>query len=106
MAFKGIPPETLAVYMQTPAGKPPPEQTVNFAHPPRLENVIIGVIVPLSILATFFVAVRIYVRMFLIKHLWWDDCRSQSKSQNTHLADNTRVDMSILAWVNYGAECI
>ena len=80
MAFKGIPPEILTVYMQTPAGKPPPEQTVNFAHPPRLEKVIIGVTIPVSILATSFVAVRIYVRKFLIKHLWWDDCRSWSKS--------------------------
>ena len=106
MAFKGIPPETLAVYMKTPAANPPPEQTANFVNPPRLENVIIGVTIPLSILATLFVAVRIYVRKFLIKHLWWDDCRSQSKPQNTYRADNTLVDMSILAWVNYGAECI
>ena len=86
MAFKGIPPETLTVYMRTPAARPPPEQTANFAHPPRLRYVYVGVFISLSLLATSLVAVRIYVRKFLIKYLWWDDCRYQSKSWVADLA--------------------
>ena len=80
MAFKGVSPDTLKAYMRTPAAKPPAEPTANFAHPPRLKNVLMWITVPLYILATLFVVVRIYVWKFLIKHLWWDDCRSQLKS--------------------------
>lgn len=89
MAFNGISPGTLTVYMRTPAAKPPPEQTANFAHPPRLKYVYMGVFIPVSLVATSLVAVRIYARKFLIKHLWWDDCRSQSKSWDTDLAECT-----------------
>ena len=80
MAFKGISPETLAVYMRTPVGKPTPGQTANFAHPPRLKSALIGVTVPLFVLTTVFVAIRVYTRSFVIKHLWWDDCKSTIKA--------------------------
>ena len=58
MAFNGISPETVAVYMRTPVGKPPSGQTANFAPPPRLKSALIGLTVPLFVLATFFVAMR------------------------------------------------
>ncbi len=45
----------------------------NFNNPPSLHPHIIAVGIVTSLLATAFVALRIYTRAFITRALWWDD---------------------------------
>ena len=74
MAFKGISPHVLAVYQQAIVTDPPPGETPTFQNPHRALAGWTSLAVVCLILTTLFVAMRMYTRFAVIKHLWWDDC--------------------------------
>lgn len=76
MAFNGLSHEVIEKYMKSPGGKPPPGVTPNRHNP---QNMLLPVEHAVSILglilATGFVAVRVYTRFFVVKKPGWDDCK-------------------------------
>ena len=68
--IESIPP---AVLKTIPAGQPPPGIEPNFAHPSSRAPVVVGVMVALSVLATFCFSIRIYTKLAIKKNWKWDD---------------------------------
>ncbi|KAG4432496.1 hypothetical protein IFR05_012036, partial [Cadophora sp. M221] len=60
-------------YSHVPAFDPPQGITANFINPPTIECSVLEVSLPLSVISTTFVAVRIYTRLKIVKSLGWDD---------------------------------
>lgn len=60
----------------TPAGKAPEGVTSNLIDPPTRKNVVLITLPILLSIAAIFVALRLYVNIFVTKHkLGWDDCK-------------------------------
>ncbi|KAL9125699.1 MAG: hypothetical protein Q9217_005144 [Psora testacea] len=57
----------------TPAGKPPPELNSNLNDPPSNGYITIIVAAIVISLTTPFVLLRMYIRQFINRRLWWDD---------------------------------
>lgn len=74
MAFRGLSPQIIEQYMHKPAAKAPDGVTPDFINPPSLETLIVVVVLFLAI-SSFFVAMRLYTRQFVLGKLWWDDCK-------------------------------
>ena len=64
--------------MHKPAAKPPAGVTPDFNNPPSLETPLIVVVVLFVAISSFFVAMRLYTRHFVLRKLWWDDCKQRS----------------------------
>ena len=80
MALNGVDQDVIRSYMRAPAAKPPPGVIPNYQNPPNPLQVPEHVVNVLGILLTTgFVAMRMYTRHFILKSLWWDDCKSHSK---------------------------
>ena len=94
MALNGIPPENLTAYMNTTASAPPPGETANLVNPPRAKSTVLGVMIPLLILATSSVAMRIYTKQFIIKRLWWDDCMCILENSANRLIPSVQTSRS------------
>lgn len=62
------------------ASKPPPGVVPDYVNPPRNTAVIrLEVIAPLLMgIAAIFVALRLYVRRFIVDKMEWDDCEFDS----------------------------
>ena len=75
MAFRGLSAETIEQYMHKPAAKPPAGVTPDFKNPPSLQTPLIVVVVLFVAISSFFVAMRLYTRHFVLRKLWWDDCK-------------------------------
>lgn len=68
MALNGLSHQDVQAYMKAPGGKP------NYQNPPNSLLVPEHIVNVLGIvLTTWFVAVRMYTRQFVLKSLWWDD---------------------------------
>ncbi|KAL2062773.1 hypothetical protein VTL71DRAFT_5845 [Oculimacula yallundae] len=60
-------------YLHIPALDSPPGITANFINPPSIASSVLEVSLPLSIISTAFVALRIYTRWKIVRSLGWDD---------------------------------
>ncbi|KAH9219309.1 hypothetical protein DL95DRAFT_520687 [Leptodontidium sp. 2 PMI_412] len=60
-------------YSHVPAFNPPQGITANFIDPPTIACSVLEVSLPLSVISTAFVAVRIYTRLKIVKSPGWDD---------------------------------
>ena len=69
----------------TPAAKPPLGVTPNFINPPSEKDIIIAYTTIFTIIATFGVAVRMYVRLFIMRKIQIEDCKLSQ--HNNLLAD-------------------
>ena len=58
-----------------PALKPPPGVIPNFVNPPSQAYVTVVVLAICLAITTPVVLLRIYVRHFINRRLWWDDCK-------------------------------
>lgn len=73
----GVPPGT--DLWATPAGQPPPGVESNLINPETNKNIVHITLSILLILATVFLALRLYVQLYVVKHgLGWDDCKQIS----------------------------
>ena len=76
MAFTGVSPEEVQRYMHIPASKPPPGINASLNDPPQHYLATNDAVNALGlIITTALVAIRIYTRGFVLKRLWWDDCK-------------------------------
>jgi hypothetical protein len=60
----------------TPAMTAPPGLVSNLIDPPSQGYVTIVVLTVSLVLTTVLVAERMYVRQYITRSLWWDDCKS------------------------------
>ncbi|KAH7323897.1 hypothetical protein BKA65DRAFT_481687 [Rhexocercosporidium sp. MPI-PUGE-AT-0058] len=60
-------------YSHVPALGSPRGMTANFIDPPTIACSVLDVGLPLSVISTIFVAVRVYTRLKTVKSPGWDD---------------------------------
>ena len=70
-SIESIPP---ALLKTIPAGQPPPGIVPNFADPPTLVPVVLGVCIAFMTLAFFCFSIRIYTKLVIAKKWNWADC--------------------------------
>ena len=86
--------------MHKPAAKPPAGVTPDFNNPPSLETSVIVVVVLCLAISSFFVAMRLYTRHFVLRKLWWDDCK-QCSVQYLKLRVLMKVQKTFHSWHGY-----
>ena len=62
--------------LEGPAGLPPKDTTPNFANPPNLEMIFDSTLALCLIAATIVVCIRLYSKVFLIRIIVCEDCKS------------------------------
>ena len=100
MAFQGLSAQTIEQYMHKPAAKPPAGVTPDFNNPPSLETSVIVVAVLCLAISTFFVAMRLYTRHFVLRKLWWDDCK-QCPVRCLKYSVLMKVQKTFHSWLGY-----
>ena len=68
-------PETAALLSTIPALPPPPGEESNFTNGETLGNVVIIVNSVFLVLMLIAITIRLYTKAFIIRSLWWDDCK-------------------------------
>ena len=65
----------LQLLLSGPAGKPPPGVLPNFVNPPTLNTASVSAMTVELVLTTLFVSMRMYTKAFLMRSLWYEDCK-------------------------------
>lgn len=74
-------PESVQLLLNGPAGTPPAGVTPNFDNPPNLNNTfLVGTLVLCLSFATVAVLIRLYTKLFLIRSVAYEDCKTYSSS--------------------------
>lgn len=87
---------------QTPSLAPPPGITPNFIDPPSGAYIVVITTVIFLLLTTPLVCLRVFIRHWINRRLWWDDCKFPLQvplCQKSGYAQPS-IDTSILAWVS------
>ena len=69
-------PELVQSILNGPAGTPPVGVTPNFDNPPNTNRFVIITLVFCVLLASLAVLVRMYTKIFLIRSIEYEDCKS------------------------------
>jgi len=85
---------------KTPAGKPPPGVVPNFVDPVTNKNIPQVTLSILVIIATMFVALRVFVQFYLAKHKWgWDDGKWAQRKYRCSELTHVYQRLSSLHWL-------
>lgn len=92
------------------ASKPPPGVVPDYTNPPRNAGVTrLEVVAPLLMgIAALFVALRLYVRKFIVNKMGWDDCEFDACSSNVMTSRELELNksltvaicVSLVGWTN------
>ena len=96
MSLAGIPPAELPFI---PGMEPPNGTLSNFIDPPNRADVYIIVAAIFLGLATISVVLKLYVRLFVQRSPWWDDCKYRYSSRNAEARPNHLVVALVFALV-------
>ncbi|CAF9941792.1 hypothetical protein IMSHALPRED_002900 [Imshaugia aleurites] len=79
------------------ASKPPPGVVPDYTNPPRNAGVTrLEVVAPLLMgIAALFVALRLYVRKFIVNKMGWDDCEFDACSSNVMTSRELELNKSL-----------
>jgi hypothetical protein len=69
-------PEELQILLNGPAATPPAGVVPNFDDPPTLDAIIIPILTLCLTLATLAVLARAYTKLFIIRSIAYEDCKS------------------------------
>ena len=72
----------LRTLLEGPAMSPPPGVTPNFHDPPNLDAFIALTLAVCVTFSTLAVLLRMYTKVFILRALAWEDCRSLCFLQN------------------------
>lgn len=79
------------ILLNGPAGEPPPGTLPNFSNPPNLDAVYIATTAICGSVSFLAVLIRMYTKLFLIRSLVLEDCKSDSVSfRRFHLIRSVR----------------
>ena len=93
-------PEKLQGLLNGPAGTPPPGAIPNFDNAPNLDVYLIVTISTCMTSAAVAVLLRMYTKIFIIRSLANEDCKSLSSTSELRLKP---LDVVVLAWVSIRA---
>ena len=81
-------------------GLPPPEGVIpNFDNPYNYQSLVLMTLVVCFTISTTFVALRMYIRVFLVKSLQWEDCKFSKVMLGIKEANMKMADTCGAAWV-------
>ena len=73
-------PESVQMLLNGPAGTPPAGVTPNFDNPPNLNTYVVFTLVLCVSFATVALLIRFYTKLFLIRSIAYEDCKTCSSS--------------------------
>lgn len=75
---------TIQALLNGPATKPPVGVMSNLENPPNLDATIIPVLAICLTAATLAVFVRMFTKLFLLRSVAYEDCKSHSSTKRPH----------------------